>query len=461
MAKKKFFLSKTTYAFGQAWTLHRYFASIAADTQELQMAVLPFLNAMWIKNIDALVATIASFSDRFSAEVYCACIDKIEYYVNGRDFDVQGRFIAAQYFFGAFSYTEKSSELLILNSKLNLLKHSVSDTSQTKRWSTTLKSCLTTVGSVALGILNYLKENPAQALVSALYVQTVVARAIPTATRNNFYQSSFFPSQMRKSLDVSHQQCSDDVMPPDWQRVFQAGFVYPFIKATQGNTYVDPCFKNNIQAIFQVSPYGQVGTYHYLVPDPNCTVQACHYLNTLETMEKLGYYASHAVDVEFNRKYSPWSGTEQFTKCILEFAKAINRKAYFFVYTSPDFWNMYFDLMQCRELSIGGSMPVLWVAEYRVPKPKMVNCWGQRWCRWQTTENGTVPGIKGNVDLDQDNTLDPNCWVSAKPSAPHYFDGVAMFKINRKLQNHTETDCERCSKSIDTEKNFEGRSGNP
>jgi len=222
-------------------------------------------------------------------------------------------------------------------------------------------------------------------------------------------------SHIRQSLDVSHHQCTGtkENIPPDWKQIFQAGYIYPFIKATQGNTYIDPCFKNNLQAIYSVVPtFYQVGTYHFLVPDSNCTIQATHYLNTLAEMEKLGYYTSHALDVEASTPSgTPWASKKELTSCVLQFADELGKHAYFFIYTGPYFWNSFFDTTQCNDLLKHGAS-ALWVAEYNVSQPKPVSCW-KTWCRWQTTDSGAVKGVSQLVDLDEDNTLDPNCWSSS------------------------------------------------
>jgi lysozyme len=52
------------------------------------------------------------------------------------------------------------------------------------------------------------------------------------------------------------------------------------------------------------------------------------------------------------------------------------------------------------------SMYKLWVAKYSTQKPNTVPAWNSWWA-WQYSSKGSVPGINGEVDLDEYNgTID-------------------------------------------------------
>src|SRR6476646_3093386 len=59
-----------------------------------------------------------------------------------------------------------------------------------------------------------------------------------------------------QGLDVSHYQGTIN-----WTSVKNAGYSFTFMKATQGNTYVDPTFATNITGATSKGIY--VGPYHF------------------------------------------------------------------------------------------------------------------------------------------------------------------------------------------------------
>src|SRR3954471_22493109 len=59
-----------------------------------------------------------------------------------------------------------------------------------------------------------------------------------------------------KGIDVSHWQGTIN-----WTSVKNAGYSFTFMKATQGNTYVDPTFATNISGATRQGIY--VGPYHF------------------------------------------------------------------------------------------------------------------------------------------------------------------------------------------------------
>jgi GH25 family lysozyme M1 (1,4-beta-N-acetylmuramidase) len=201
-----------------------------------------------------------------------------------------------------------------------------------------------------------------------------------------------------KGIDVSHWQGTID-----WARVAAAGKTFVFLKATDDANYVDPTFAANRSAALANGL--SVGAYHYARPDRSAG----------DARREARYFVAVAnpqpgdllpvLDLEENKglnhdELTAWTRTWVRVVRKLTGVSAL-------VYTSPATW-----------VTGTGDSPLvardgapLWIAHWNVSSPTIpANDWdGHGWHVWQYTNTGHVPGISGNVDLDQisSSTLGP------------------------------------------------------
>lgn len=177
----------------------------------------------------------------------------------------------------------------------------------------------------------------------------------------------------------------------DWQSVADSGVEFVIIRAgfrgsTQGSLHEDEQFRYNLQGAKEVGL--QVGVYFFS--------QA---LNPVEAEEEAAYVCKlldgEALDLPifFDWEYigGRVSAIEAvpLTFCARRFCQIVEDQGYQAgVYFNQTFGSQHFDLRDLQDYT-------LWLAEYN-PTPSFpygFDC-------LQYTDNGTVPGIEGPVDLD-------------------------------------------------------------
>jgi lysozyme len=191
-----------------------------------------------------------------------------------------------------------------------------------------------------------------------------------------------------RGIDVSHFQGAID-----WSQVAGDGVVFCFIKATQGTSYVDPCFQQN-WASSAASGLWQ-GAYHFGQASQDPIAQAQHFFNTVGTL------GPNTLPPVLDLEILDGMGASETLSWALSFLSETD--ALFgcatVLYTDPGFWQALQNLPGCAVLS---SRP-LWLADYaaqpRVPAP-----W-RAWTFWQYSDgslNGGSPvaGVNGAVDQD-------------------------------------------------------------
>ncbi|MEA2601683.1 MAG: lysozyme [Acidobacteriota bacterium] len=181
-----------------------------------------------------------------------------------------------------------------------------------------------------------------------------------------------------QGIDVSHDQGT-----VDWPAVVQAGYVFTFIKATDGETYVDPDFEQNWTGAEAAGLLR--GAYHFFRAEDSPQAQVDLFWKTVGDTGELPL----VVDVEETMGVSAATLISNLTQFLEELQKASGRIP--MIYTDPGFWNGL-------KATTFGSYP-LWVAEYGVAQPTLPAGWTS-WAFWQHSESGSVPGIQGAVDLD-------------------------------------------------------------
>lgn len=186
---------------------------------------------------------------------------------------------------------------------------------------------------------------------------------------------------MVRGIDVSHWQ--GDI---DWLEVAKDDVKFAFIKATEGITYTDPKFRRNAMGADAAGL--KVGFYHFLrVDNTNPEKEAENFVNAIQPYR----YEWLVCDVEDAKgKDSDW--IIQYTRrWLAEVEKRTGKRP--LVYTYVYFAKMF----------LGDRLKdyPLWLAHYTsASSPSKSTGWGEDWVCWQYSDQGSVKGIRGHVDLN-------------------------------------------------------------
>lgn len=189
-------------------------------------------------------------------------------------------------------------------------------------------------------------------------------------------------------IDVSYWEAGID-----WKKVRGDGIRFVFIKATEGEQYVDPTFDDNWLGARSVGILR--GAYHFFHPNMNPVKQAEKFLQVIRGMDDDGELPP-VLDLEVT--------DNQSNQTILERAKAWldriqqNLGVAPIIYSNRGFLEFNFSVP-------GGGPPfwtrnhMLWIANYGQSEPSLPPGWLD-WSFWQHSETGKVNGINASVDMD-------------------------------------------------------------
>lgn len=164
----------------------------------------------------------------------------------------------------------------------------------------------------------------------------------------------------------------------DFNQVKAAGVEIVYIKATEGVTYTDPTYRDFYNKAKAAGL--KVGFYHFLRAN-NPVAEAQHFLSVIGS---LPVECKYAIDIEVPLGQS----AAQILNNVNQFATYLKQQGKdVVVYTYSSFFKEY----------LGGLNLPLWIAEYGVSRPNI----NVQYCGFQHSETGSVPGISGNVDLDE------------------------------------------------------------
>lgn len=193
-----------------------------------------------------------------------------------------------------------------------------------------------------------------------------------------------------RGIDVSHH---NGVI--DWQAVAASGVKFAWVKCTQNDGYADPMFGANVAAARKVGIL--CGAYHFAVAERNDAPQEVAWF--LRCCGSLQLDLPPVLDLESNpgdltaAQLCAWA--DEWRRLVHEATGGDP-----LLYTGLSF---LIDRMGGgRALAPGWR---LWVARYNgaadpctAPYPNLGAF--DRYTVWQYTQNGRVPGIGGDVDLD-------------------------------------------------------------
>lgn len=220
--------------------------------------------------------------------------------------------------------------------------------------------------------------------ISGPYWQTRLfdARRLPQLAAN---EGSHNSPHILRGIDVASWQGE-----PDWQQVAAFGVAFAITKATQGVDYLNPTFARNWR---EIKAHGMVrGAYHYAEPhDSSPDAEAAYFV---DQVNRLGIEPGDllALDIEPTTKFPELGKWSLVWLDRVESATGIRP----LVYTGR--WIAERDdLARWTDLA---EYP-LWLAAYQsAPVPAAPAPWSSV-AIWQHTDKGSVPGIRGNVDLNR------------------------------------------------------------
>lgn len=189
-----------------------------------------------------------------------------------------------------------------------------------------------------------------------------------------------------KGLDVSEFQGE-----VDWERVKAAGYQFAMLRAGYGFSTVDKQFKRNASECNRIGL--PIGAYWfcYAISPQTAAQEADGCISTIS-----GYRLDYPVCYDIEHASVAYAAGEGVTmtanlakNLVQSFCNRIEAKGYYAMfYTNKNFLDTY----------LGSSLPgryAFWYARYN-DSFDGTNCG-----IWQYSSQGNVPGISGNVDLDE------------------------------------------------------------
>jgi lysozyme len=198
-----------------------------------------------------------------------------------------------------------------------------------------------------------------------------------------------------KGIDVSNWQSAID-----WKQVKDAGYQFVFMKATEGNDFIDHTFDEFRQGARDAGL--KVGYYHFYQPSVPVDEQVNLFCSVVGKAEPDALRL--VIDAEDNSIWEKYPVQER-ARMVDEFLTGVQNKLgitpQVCIYCSKEFANdMLGNAPELKKYS-------LWIANWGPHDPPVPEPW-DNWDFWQYTDIGNVPGIKDKVDLDVFNGTDIN-----------------------------------------------------
>lgn len=186
-------------------------------------------------------------------------------------------------------------------------------------------------------------------------------------------------------VDVSHYQ--GDI---DWETLSGEGIDFAFIKATEGSTYVDPCYDYNAREAAKTGL--KIGAYHFFSFDSPGGTQAENFISTVGSGDGM---LPPTVDLEpygkYRRGLPPKDEVKPELDALLEALEAYYGKSPI-IYTTERAYKMY--------LAGGYEEYDIWIRNV-LTAPKLSD--SREWRFWQYSDRGRLKGYSGEeryIDLN-------------------------------------------------------------
>ncbi len=185
----------------------------------------------------------------------------------------------------------------------------------------------------------------------------------------------------KKGIDVSKWQGEIN-----WNEVKADGTDFAMIRAGYGRevSQVDKCFHQNVKGAKEAGIPVGVYWYSYALSAEEAKKEAKACLEVIK-----GYKFEYPVVFDIEDKSQLKLTNRQRTDIVKAFCSEIEKAGYYAMfYCNPNWLNNYLIKDELKKYD-------LWLAQWNVAAPS-VECG-----IWQKSEEGTVSGIKGNVDLNE------------------------------------------------------------
>lgn len=170
----------------------------------------------------------------------------------------------------------------------------------------------------------------------------------------------------------------------NWKQVYDSGICFAFIKATEGESFVDKNFKRNWQRAKACNVI--VGAYHFFRFNKDGKQQALNFIENVELSDEdlppvldVELYGGNKYNIETKNKV-----ISEIFNCLRAFEKHYSKKPV--IYTNVETYESFikgnfddYDLWLCKLCN----------------EPKTV-----KWTFWQYTHQAVVPGIESEVDMN-------------------------------------------------------------
>ena len=180
----------------------------------------------------------------------------------------------------------------------------------------------------------------------------------------------------------------------DWPQVAAAGYKFAFVKATEGDYYVNPWYAYDLARATAAGLY--VAGYHFAIPNVSDGASQADYALQNGAYTPGGRTLPLALDIEYNPYGQECYGLTptEMVAWVASFTAEAKRVTgqLPIIYTTADWWNT------CTDDSAAFGADQLWVAAFGADSPPTPAGWSN-WTFWQYTSRGSVPGITGPVDL--------------------------------------------------------------
>lgn len=182
------------------------------------------------------------------------------------------------------------------------------------------------------------------------------------------------PVSHPQGVDVSHYQ---GVV--NWSLVAEE-IDFVFIKATEGEKYVDPRFHANMRGAKQSNL--QLAPYHFYLPNEDPVAQAKHFIDQIKDYQ---FSLPPVLDIEV----APVQNDVNFRQDIQTWLQHVADSSGCtpIIYSNKSFWQRY--------LKQHFSHYPLWISDYTTDPESIAN---MSWLFWQYSQQGQVDGIGSPVD---------------------------------------------------------------
>ncbi|WP_461145605.1 GH25 family lysozyme [Salinifilum aidingensis] len=216
------------------------------------------------------------------------------------------------------------------------------------------------------------------------------------------------PQQQAGGQQAEEQEAPAPVGPPvegidvsnhngsiDWKQVAGSGKKFTFVLATDGTSFTSPTYS---QQYHGAKDAGMIaGAYHFARPGSSGPEEQANRFLDVADYQQDGKSLPPVLDLEVDPNSGGCYGksVDQMHQWVDGFNNTVKERTGEkpIIYANPSFWQ------QCMGGTDSYNDHPLWLAAYEVDQPS-VPAGFDNWDFWQYTDEGAVPGISGNTDIN-------------------------------------------------------------